>query len=86
LHKRNVDGAEMINDDELAEIRRKKIQLMMERAQQPTVLEPLANGLVNELTDVNFNTVRHSVCSHGLCVQEWKTSGEPSRSEIHQRL
>ncbi len=44
----------MLNDDELAEIRRKKMQLMMERAQQPAVLEPLANGLVNELTDANF--------------------------------
>ena len=44
----------MINDDELAEIRRRKMQLMMERAQQPVVLEPLANGLVNELVDANF--------------------------------
>jgi hypothetical protein len=50
----NGDGAEMLNDDELAEIRRRKMQMMMERAQQPVVLEPLANGLVNELTDANF--------------------------------
>jgi len=49
-----MEMVQMLNDDELAEIRRRKMQLMIERAQQPVVLEPLANGLVNELTDVNF--------------------------------
>ncbi len=47
----------MLNDDELEEIRRRKMQLLMERAQQaqqPQVLEPMANGRVNLLTDASF--------------------------------
>ncbi len=47
----------MLNDDELEEIRRRKMQILMERAQQaqkPQPLEPMANGLVNLLTDANF--------------------------------
>ena len=47
----------MLNDDELAEIRRRKTQILIERAQQaqqPKVLEPMANGRVNILTDASF--------------------------------
>ena len=47
----------MLNDKELEEIRRRKMQILMERAQQaqqPQVLEPMANGQVNLLTDANF--------------------------------
>ncbi len=44
----------MLSDDELEEIRRRKMQLMIERAQKPKVDEPLANGLVNQLYDRNF--------------------------------
>lgn len=47
----------MLNDDELEEIRRRKMQILMERAQQaqkPQPLEPMANGRVNLLNDVNF--------------------------------
>ncbi|MFQ5833408.1 MAG: thioredoxin domain-containing protein [Candidatus Thorarchaeota archaeon] len=44
----------MLNDDELAEIRRRKMQLMMERAAKPKVEEPMANGVVNLLTDSTF--------------------------------
>ena len=47
----------MLNDDELAEIRKRKMQLLMERAQQaqqPQVMEPMANGRVNLLTDASF--------------------------------
>jgi thioredoxin 1 len=47
----------MLNDDELEEIRRRKMQILMERAQeaeQPKALEPMANGLVNELYDATF--------------------------------
>jgi thioredoxin 1 len=47
-------GDLVLSDDELEEIRRRKMQLMMERAQKPKELEPLANGLVNQLTDQNF--------------------------------
>ncbi|MFX0107854.1 MAG: thioredoxin domain-containing protein [Candidatus Hodarchaeota archaeon] len=48
----------MLNDDELAEIRRRKMELMMERAKALPVREPLANGIVNQLTDATFwNTV-----------------------------
>ena len=49
----------MLNDDELEEIRRRKMQILMERAQEaekPKALEPMANGLVNELYDANFWT------------------------------
>lgn len=47
----------MLNDDELEEIRKRKMQILMERAQQaqqPQVLEPMANGRVNFLTDAIF--------------------------------
>ena len=47
----------MLNDEELEEIRKRKMQILMERAQQaeqPKVLEPMANGHVNLLTDANF--------------------------------
>jgi len=47
----------MLNDDELEEIRRRKMQILMERAQEaekPKALEPMANGLVNELYDATF--------------------------------
>jgi thioredoxin 1 len=52
-----VRGVLVLNDDELEEIRRRKMQLLMERAQQaqqPQVMEPMANGRVNLLTDNNF--------------------------------
>ncbi|MHA1964071.1 MAG: thioredoxin domain-containing protein [Candidatus Thorarchaeota archaeon] len=44
----------MLNDDELEEIRRRKMQILIERAQAPKVLEPMANGSVNFLFDANF--------------------------------
>ena len=44
----------MLSDDELAEIRRRKMKLLMEQAQKPKVAEPLANGQVNLLHDNNF--------------------------------
>jgi len=47
----------VLNDEELEEIRRRKMQILMERAQQaqkPQPLEPMANGRVNLLTDANF--------------------------------
>jgi thioredoxin 1 len=44
----------MLSDDELEEIRRRKMKILMERAQKPKVAEPLANGQVNQLFDHNF--------------------------------
>ncbi len=44
----------MLSDDELEEIRRRKMQLLIERAQQPKVAEPMANGQVKILFDHNF--------------------------------
>lgn len=44
----------MLSDDELEEIRKRKMQLLMERAKKPKVQEPLANGQVNYLFDGNF--------------------------------
>jgi len=47
----------MLNDEELEEIRRRKMQILIERAQQaqqPKVIEPMANSIVNELNDSNF--------------------------------
>ncbi|MCK5238847.1 MAG: thioredoxin [Candidatus Thorarchaeota archaeon] len=41
-------------DDELAEIRRRKIQKLMQEAQAPKVAEPMGNGVVNILTDATF--------------------------------
>ncbi|MHA1654820.1 MAG: thioredoxin family protein [Candidatus Thorarchaeota archaeon] len=47
----------MAENDELEAIRRRKMQMLMERARQPPkpqVEEPLANGQVNVLTDATF--------------------------------
>ncbi|TET08548.1 MAG: thioredoxin [Candidatus Thorarchaeota archaeon] len=47
----------MLDDKELEEIRRRKMQILVERAkeaQQPKVIEPMANSIVNELYDSNF--------------------------------
>jgi thioredoxin 1 len=47
----------MLNDKELEEIRRRKMQILMEKAQQaeqPQAIEPMANGVVNELYDADF--------------------------------
>jgi thioredoxin 1 len=47
----------VLNDDELEAIRRRKMQILMERAresQKPKEMEPMANGRVNLLTDANF--------------------------------
>ncbi len=41
-------------EDELAEIRRRKMSEMMRRMATPRVEEPLANGRVNILTDSTF--------------------------------
>lgn len=44
-------------DDELAEIRRKKMQQLLQQAQapqQPTATEPMSNGVVNLLVDSTF--------------------------------
>jgi thioredoxin len=52
-----IRGVLVLNDEELEEIRRRKMQILMERAQkakQPQVMEPMANGRVNLLTDANF--------------------------------
>lgn len=51
-------------DDELAEIRKRKMQDLMHRLQEPpapTVAEPLGNGNVHLLTDATFwNTVQQT--------------------------
>jgi thioredoxin 1 len=48
----------MLNDDELEAIRRRKMELLMEKASQPKVEEPLSQGQVQLLTDATFwNTV-----------------------------
>ncbi|MFW9794879.1 MAG: thioredoxin domain-containing protein [Candidatus Thorarchaeota archaeon] len=47
----------MLNDEELEEIRRRKMKILMERAQQakePQAIEPMSNSIVNELYDANF--------------------------------
>ncbi|MHA1950830.1 MAG: thioredoxin domain-containing protein [Candidatus Thorarchaeota archaeon] len=47
----------MLNDKELEEIRRRKMQILMERAKEaekPQVIEPMANNFVNELYDSDF--------------------------------
>jgi thioredoxin 1 len=44
----------VLGDDELEEIRRRKMQSLIERAQKPKEIESMANGLVNQLTDQNF--------------------------------
>jgi len=44
----------MLSDDELAEIRRRKMKLLIEQAKKPKVAEQLANGQVNQLHDHNF--------------------------------
>ena len=47
-----------LDDEELEEIRRRKLELMMQRAQQKEkqqqVSEPYATGAVSELTEFNF--------------------------------
>lgn len=43
-----------MEDDELAEIRRRKMQALMRQAVAPKVEEPLANGLVNILNEMTF--------------------------------
>ncbi|TFG14123.1 thioredoxin [Candidatus Thorarchaeota archaeon] len=43
-----------MSDDDLAEIRRRKIERLRQMAKEPVVREPLANGSVNLLTDSNF--------------------------------
>ena len=53
----NREGIMMTEDDELAAIRRKKMEMLMRQAGQPPkpqVAEPLANGQVNVLTDATF--------------------------------
>jgi len=49
-----VEVSFVLSDDELEEIRRRKMQLLMERANKPKVDEPMANGQVNLLFDQNF--------------------------------
>ena len=48
----------VLDDKELEEIRRRKMELMMKRAQQKEkkkeVSEPYATGAVSELTEINF--------------------------------
>ncbi|MHA2025084.1 MAG: thioredoxin domain-containing protein [Candidatus Thorarchaeota archaeon] len=47
----------MLNDKELEEIRQRKMEILMERAQQaaqPQDIEPMANSIVNELYDHDF--------------------------------
>ncbi|MHA1962503.1 MAG: thioredoxin domain-containing protein [Candidatus Thorarchaeota archaeon] len=44
----------MLGDDDLKEIRRRKMELMVKRAQQEEVLEPLANGVVHPLFEADF--------------------------------
>ncbi len=41
-------------DDELAEIRKRKMEALMRQAQEPSVAEPLAKGYVTPLSDSNF--------------------------------
>ncbi|MHA2227807.1 MAG: thioredoxin family protein [Candidatus Thorarchaeota archaeon] len=46
-----------MTDDDLAEIRRRKMELLMERAKKakdPQLAEPLSRGVVEELTDATF--------------------------------
>lgn len=51
----------MLGDDELEAIRRRKMQLMVERASQPKVEEPLSQGQVNPLSDATFwNTIQQT--------------------------
>ncbi len=47
-------GFKMLNDDELAEIRRRKMELLMERAKEAEMPEPMAKGQVVLLTDATF--------------------------------
>ncbi|MHA2396956.1 MAG: thioredoxin family protein [Candidatus Thorarchaeota archaeon] len=65
----------MLNDDELEEIRRRKMQILMEQAQQaqqPQVLEPMANGRVNILTDASFwDTIQQTKYAFVEFFGEW---------------
>jgi len=62
----------MLSDDELEEIRRRKMQLMMERAQKPKVAEPMANGVVNHLYDHNFwQTIQQTKIAFVEFYGEW---------------
>ncbi|NHJ14979.1 MAG: thioredoxin [Candidatus Thorarchaeota archaeon] len=44
----------MLSDDELAEIRRRKMQLLIERAKQAEIPEPMSKGYPVLLTDATF--------------------------------
>ncbi|OLS29677.1 MAG: Thioredoxin [Candidatus Thorarchaeota archaeon AB_25] len=65
----------MLNDDELEEIRKRKMQLLMELAQQaqkPRVMEPMANGRVNILTDASFwDTIQQTKYAFVEFFGEW---------------
>jgi len=65
----------VLNDEELEEIRKRKLQLMMERAQEaqkPKPLEPMANGKVNILTDANFwSTIQQTKLAFVDFFGEW---------------
>jgi thioredoxin 1 len=51
-------GFLMLNDDDLEAIRRRKMELLMEKAAAPQIEEPLSQGQVQILTDMTFwNTV-----------------------------
>jgi thioredoxin 1 len=51
----------MLNDDDLEAIRRRKMELLMERASAPKVDEPLSQGQVHLLNDMTFwNTVQQT--------------------------
>ncbi len=54
MQRTDAEDDIMLDDDELAAIRRKKMEQMMQRARAPKVEEPLANGRVNQLFDSNF--------------------------------
>jgi thioredoxin 1 len=70
LHTRRGDY--VLSDDELEEIRRRKMQILMERAQKPKVAEPMANGLVNILYDHNFwTTIQNTKTAFVEFYGEW---------------
>ena len=51
---RTFEGGLVLTDDELEAIRRRKMELLIEQASKPKVLEPMSNGIVNPLFDANF--------------------------------
>ncbi len=62
----------MDDDDELALIRRRKMEALMRRAREPKVQEPLANGRTNPLTDGNFwSTLRQTRAAVVDVYGEW---------------